>query len=100
MAFKPIVVEKEIDGVIYTAQFNGMSQRTKVATIASEGIEGVAPYLFENVLVDPKILDVDEYFGTDAEHYDNVLTFLTKVASADKEYFPASDKVANKGKGK
>lgn len=100
MAFKPIVVEKEIDGVIYKAQFNGMSQRTKVATIASEGIEGVAPYLFENVLVDPKILDVDEYFGTDAEHYDNVLTFLTKVASADKEYFPASDKVANKGKGK
>lgn len=100
MAFKPIVVEKEINGVLFKAQFNGMSQRTKIANIASENIEDVAPYLFDNVLVEPKIDDIDEYFGVDAEFYDSVLTFLTKVGSADKEYFPASNEKANKGKGK
>lgn len=100
MAFKPVVIEKEINGVTFKAQFGGMSARTKIANIASENMEAVAPYLFENVLVDPKILDTDEYFGTDAEFYDEVLVFLTKVGSADKEYFPASNKVANTGKGK
>lgn len=100
MAFKPVVIEKEIHGEIFKAQFCGMSARAKIANIASESLENVAPYLFENVLVEPKISDVDEFFGTDAEFYDEVLVFLTKVGSADKEYFPTVVKGEGARKGK
>ena len=30
MAFKPITIEKEIKGVKYVAQFNGMSARSEI----------------------------------------------------------------------
>lgn len=100
MAFKPITVEKEIKGVKYVAQFNGMSARSEIAYLANEDMRKVAPYLFENVLVNPKIDNIDEHFGTDAELYDEVIEFLTGVGTADKEYFPASADDKDGGNGK
>ena len=100
MAFKPIIVEEEIDGVLYKAQFNGMASRNKIVNMAQNNIEEATEYMFAHVLVEPKIGDVDEYFGTDADHYDKVVVFMTKVGSANKDYFPASDRSANKGKSK
>lgn len=100
MAFKPIIVEETIDGILYKAQFNGIRERTKLVSMISKDIEDGSAYVFENVLVEPKIPDVDEYFGTNAAHYDKVLVFLTQVGTADSKYFPAVDKTADKGKGK
>lgn len=100
MAFKPITKEKEINGVKFIAQFNGISMREEIGYLSSENVRKVAPYLFENVLVEPKIADVDEFFGTDAVYYDEVTSFLLAVGRADPEYFPRpkSDKDGAKGK--
>ena len=75
---------KEIDGVTYTAQFNGLSASLKA--IDSTYIDGttvtstekMANYILENVIVDPK-LTVDDFdsmetlnkvvaFGADVMH--------------------------------
>lgn len=99
MAFKPIVIEKEIDGVTYKAQFNGVSAMYDIAD-ASEGSNNkLVAYLFENVIVEPKISDIDDYFGTDTEHLKKVVEFAGAVARADKKYFPATDKNTTKTKG-
>lgn len=65
-------VKKEFGGVIYTAQFNGISA-------ALEAIDGcyidgtmvvsskkLADYLFEHVIVDPKGLTADDFDSMDA----------------------------------
>lgn len=88
MAFKPIVIEKEIKGTVYKAQFNGVSTMYR----ANDETEGkamkLAQFLFENVLVEPKINDVDEYFGTDVDLMSEVTEFAAEVMRADEKYFP------------
>lgn len=100
MAFKPIVKEKEINGVKFVAQFGGISMREEIGYLSSENVRKVAPYLFEHVLVEPKIEDVDEFFGTNAEYYDNVTSFLLAVGRADPEYFRPAKSDENGAKGK
>ena len=99
MAFKPIVIEKEIDGVVYKAQFNGVKAMYDIADAADGSNTKLIDYLFENVVVEPKIGDIDEYFGTDTEHLNKVVEFAGAVARADKKYFPATNKNAVKAKG-
>lgn len=100
MAFKPMIVTKEINGTEYTAQFNGMSARNEIVDLSSEGVKKATPYLFENVLVTPKISDIDEYFGFDTDTYDKVVEFLLGVATANKKYFPVADEKAVAEKGR
>lgn len=60
-------VEKEINGVKYTAQFNGIS--AAIQAIDNSYIEGttntsmskLADYIFKNVIVEPKGLTSDDF---------------------------------------
>lgn len=66
MAKKPYTVEKEIHGTKYTAQFNGLSAALKAVdncyTEDGKNISAgkMADYLFEHVIVDPKVT-VDDF---------------------------------------
>lgn len=99
MAFKPVVKEKEINGKIYKAQFNGVSAMLDAVNEAGDDSKKLVEYLFANVLVEPKIEDIDEYFGTDVELMNKVVDFAGAVMRADKEYFPKSDKSGTAAKG-
>lgn len=100
MAFKPIVITKEIDGKEYKAQFNGVSMMYR-AQDESEGKSGkMAEFLFTNVLVNPKINDIDEYFGRNVKHMNKVIEFLADVMNADEKYFPEEDEGTIGGKSK
>lgn len=100
MAFKPITVKETIDGVEYTAQFNGVSAMHAAAKYAEDSGE-MSKFLFENVIVDPKISDMDEYFGVRVKHMTKVIEFASAVLQADEKYFPGNtekeDKAANEG---
>lgn len=98
MAFKPIVIEKEIDGITYKAQFNGVTETYRLNEACGDKSTKIAEYLFENIIVEPKIKpdEIDEYFGTNYEHMNSVIEFAQKVMQADKEYFPNPTKVGFK----
>lgn len=100
MAFKPIVKEKEIEGVIYKAQFNGVSAMFDAQSETDGDNKKMVEYLFKNVLVEPKIEDMDDYFGTDIELMNEVISFASDVMAADKKYFPKPDKGTAKAEGK
>lgn len=67
MAKKPYTVKKEINGVEYTAQFNGVA--AALESVDSSYIDGtqnistlkMASYLLEHVIVDPKGLTVNDF---------------------------------------
>lgn len=88
MAFKPIVIEKEIRGKIYKAQFNGVSTMYRANDETDGKTIKLARFIFDNVLVDPKITDIDEYFGTDVSLMNEVIEFAADVMRADEKYFP------------
>ncbi len=86
--FKPITVTEEIDGKKYTAQYSGVSMINRFND-ETEGKSGAAvDFLFKYILVEPKIADIDEYFGTNTKHLNAVIEFLGKVMNADTQYFP------------
>lgn len=96
MAFKPIVIEKEIDGVLYKAQFNGMSALYDARAEFGDNDRKAIEYQLKHVIVEPQIDDMDEYFGTDIEHMNEVITFAGKVMSAHPDYFPKTFKEKSK----
>lgn len=100
MAFKPVVIEKEIKGTVYKAQFNGVSTIFR-ANDETEGKAGkMADFLFKNVLVEPTITDVDDYFGTDIDLMNDVIEFAGDVMRADEKYFPVADESTTNKKDK
>lgn len=76
-------VKKVIDGVEYTAQFNGnRAARRAVDSCYIDGssnisIEKLTDYLLENVIVEPKGLDMDDF--DDAKTLDKVTAFAREV---------------------
>lgn len=77
-------VKKTINGVEYTAQFNGMSSRYKAVDATAAFVDGnqtvsmykMAEYLLKNVLVSPK-KEIDDFEDTD--ELDEVIAFLSEV---------------------
>ena len=67
MAKKPYIVEKEINGVKYIAQFNGLSAALEaVDSCYVDGSSNISTkklnkYLLENVIVEPKGLTIDDF---------------------------------------
>ena len=67
MAKKNYTVKKTINGVEYTAQFNGISAALEAVdncyTPGTQNISAskMADYLFEHVIVDPKGLTADDF---------------------------------------
>lgn len=82
MAINFYTVTKEIDGVEYTFQFNGISAALKAVDNSyiegtnTTSVEKLAEYLFANVVVSPKGLTIDDF--------DNMDTF-NKVVTAARE---------------
>lgn len=67
MATKFYTKEKEINGVKYTAQFNGLSFALKavdenyIEGTSNVSNAGLAQYLLDKVIVDPKGLQIDDF---------------------------------------
>ena len=100
MAFKPIAIEKEIKGRIFKAQFNGFSALLDARQETEGSEKKAAEYIFKNVIVEPKIGDIDEFFGTDMTLFSEVLAFGGEVMAADEKYFPKTKEETTKGTSK
>lgn len=92
MAFKPEIREKEIGGVVYKAQFSGVSMLYRMNDECDGKLQKQAEFIFKHVIVEPRIDDIDDYFGTDVELQNEVIEFAGKVMRADAEYFPDKKK--------
>lgn len=65
--------QKEINGVVYTAQFNGLSQSLDMVDQATISVDGVitqstkklTQYVLEHVIVEPKGLKIDDFEDID-----------------------------------
>lgn len=87
MTNKFYTVTKEIKGKKYKAQFNGLSAALRA--IDDSYIEGtnntsltkLSEYLFENVIVEPKGLSVDDFDSM--EEYNEVVSFARQVMQGD-----------------
>lgn len=88
MAFKPIQIEKEINGKKFIAQFSGVSMIYRFNDETEGKLQKQAEFIFKNVIVEPRVDDIDEFFGTDIEYQNEVLDFAGKVMRADRELFP------------
>lgn len=98
--FKPIVVSTDIFGETYKAQFNGISAMLDAQSQIGDNNKKMVEYLFENVIVEPKIKDMDEFFGTDVELMNEVVAFAGDVMSANEKYFPKPDRGTAKTESK
>lgn len=101
MAFKPIVLEKEIKGKKYKAQYNGASMLFRFNDETEGKSLAARDFLLKYVLVDPKISpeDFDEYIGTDIELMNDLIEFLGAAVRCDPEYFPDVNKSGDEKKG-
>jgi len=76
-------VTKEINGKKYVAQFNGLSCALKAVDQSyiegsnNTSVEKLAKYLFENVIVEPKGLTIDDFESM--EEFNAVTTFAREV---------------------
>lgn len=95
-------VTKRIGDVEYTAQFSGIS--TALRAVDQSYIEGtnntstikLAEYLFENILVEPKGLTIDDF--DDMNVFNEVVTFCREVMSG--EFRDQKDENGTNAKGK
>lgn len=83
MANKFYTVNKTINGKDYTAQFNGLScalravDQSYIEGTQNTSIEALSKYIFENVIVEPKGLSIDD-FDT-IEEFNEVVNFGREV---------------------
>lgn len=80
-------VEKEIKGVNYVCQFNGISAALKATDNSYiEGtnnisVEKLSQYLFENVVVEPKGITPDDF--EDMSTFNEVVAFAREVMQGE-----------------
>lgn len=83
MAEKFYQREKEINGVKYVAQFNGLSaalsavDETYIEGTETTSVKRLAQYIFENVIVEPRNLTADDF--ETMEELNEVLRFGREV---------------------
>ena len=77
-----IIVEKEIDGVIYRAQYKGIAYSIELNDRMGDSTSSLrlAETLFREILVSPRV-DIDDF--ADIETYLKVYDFLLSVADGD-----------------
>lgn len=94
-------VEKEINGVQYKAQFNGLSAALKA--MDESYIDGttnlstykLAEYIFNHVIVEPKNLSIDDFDTIEA--FNDVVTWAQEVMQG--KFRPTDKQSASKEKG-
>ncbi len=93
---------KEIKGVKYTAQFNGLSaalncfDNSYVEGSGNTSILKLAEYIFENVIVEPKGLSVDDF--DNMNDLNEVVRFGSDVMQG--KFRTSADKGTTEGKSK
>ena len=76
-------VKKTINGREYTAQFNGISaaleavDNSYIEGTSNTSLKKMARYLFENVIVSPSNLSIDDF--EDMEEFNEVISFAREV---------------------
>lgn len=76
-------VTKEINGKTYVAQFNGLSaalravDSTYIEGTSNTSTEAFTQYLFDNVIVEPKGLEIDDF--DDLNELNEVTKFAREV---------------------
>ena len=95
--------EKEVSGKKYVAQFNGLSCAVRAVDQShmsenndSTSVEKFANYLFENVIVEPKGLTIDDFDSM--EEFNEVTAFARDVMQG-KFRDETPNKAAAKKKG-
>ena len=92
-------VEKEINGTNYVAQFNGLScalravDQSYIEGSNNTSIEALSKYIFDNVIVEPKGLTIDDFDSM--EEFNAVVTFGREVMQGKFR-----DEAANKATAK
>lgn len=85
---------KEINGKKYTAQFNGLScalravDSTYIEGTNNTSVEKMADYIFQNVIVEPKGLTIDDFESM--EEFNEVVSFGRDVMQG--KFRPEEDK--------
>ena len=85
---------KEINGKKYTAQFNGLScalravDSTYIEGTNNTSVEKMADYIFQNVIVEPKGLTIDDFDSM--EEFNEVVSFGRDVMQG--KFRPEEDK--------
>lgn len=75
--------KKEINGVVYTAQFNTLREAIKAKKIYQDSVTGridtekLYDYIFQNVIVDPPGLTIEDF--DDLDELSEVALFGTQV---------------------
>lgn len=76
-------VTKKINDVEYVAQFNGLScalravDQSYIEGTSNTSVEAMAKYIFDNVIVEPKGLTIDDFDSM--EEFNEVVTFGREV---------------------
>lgn len=87
MANKFYTVKEEINGKVYTAQFSGISAALKavdasyIEGTSNTSVEKMAQYLFDNIIVDPKGLTIDDFESM--EEFNQVVGFARRVMQGE-----------------
>lgn len=100
---KIYTVDKEINGVKYVCQFNGISAALKAVDDSyiegtnNTSVEKLAKYLFANVVVEPKGLTADDFDSM--EEFNEVISFARQVMQGDfrEKKVESATKTASKG---
>ena len=85
---------KEINGKKYTAQFNGLSCALRavdspyIEGTNNTSVEKMADYIFQNVIVEPKGLTIDDFESM--EEFNEVVSFGRDVMQG--KFRPEEDK--------
>ena len=95
--------EKEIKGVKYVCQFNGISaaldavDNSYIEGTANTSVLKLAKYLFQNVVVKPEGLDIDDF--DDLETFNEVVSFAREVMQGE-HFREEKDKKSTKAASK
>lgn len=87
MAITPYVKEKVINGKTYKAQFNGLSAALRaidnsyIEGTTTTSLEKLSNYLFENVIVEPAHLTIDDF--EDLAEFNEVVAFAREVMQGE-----------------
>lgn len=87
MAVKPYTVTKEIEGKEYVFQFNGLSAALRaidesyIPGTTNTSVAKLATYLFDNVVVQPKGLTIDDFDSM--EEMNAVISVAREVMTGD-----------------
>jgi hypothetical protein len=87
MANNFYTIEKKIGDIVYKAQFGGISVALKAVDASyidgtnNTSMEKLATYLFKNVIVEPKGLEIDSF--DNMEDFNEVVKFAREVMQGD-----------------